>query len=317
MNKFELMINEARPHRDLYEEFVSSIDCPSSKTLISYKGNLGRYIRFLEEKGIVKPRASAPVSFKKCLRDKGCHGATIQLYVILIKRFYKWCERMEYYPNIAIDLKTEKVDVKFKRLALTIDEANKLLDFAEEKAKENIVSLRNYTIIYLILNIGLRTIECSRADIEDIKQEGQYFYLYVQGKGRTDKDESIRLEPSVLETVQEYIKARKTDSGPLFVNHGHRKNQDRMEAKTIGNMVKTYLKAVGINAIEYTAHSLRHTCATIAIQRGANMEEVKQLLRHKSVDTTSIYTHMINKMNNTSQTKVNEVLHRKAKKEQL
>lgn len=97
----------------------------------------------------------------------------------------------------------------------------------------------------------------------------------------------------------------------MFINHGHNKPKERIEPKFISRIVKHYLKEIHINRREITAHSLRHTCATLALARGATMEEVRQLLRHKSIETTQIYLHMTNKTNNRSQSLVNEVLHTK------
>ena len=304
-------IEEAPPHREIYEEFIGATDFRSERTMTTYKGCLGRYIRFLEAMNIDKPKESSVSKFKKSLRDKGCHGATIQLYVVVLKKFYKWTERMGYYPNISLDLQNEKIDPTFKRQALTLEEANKLLDCVAAESTKGIQQLRDYTLIYVILNLGLRTVEASRADFEDIRQEGEFFYLYVQGKGHVEKDESIRLPESVLQVINDYRSARKVEKGPMFINHGHNKPKERIEPKFISRIVKHYLKEIHINRREITAHSLRHTCATLALARGATMEEVRQLLRHKSIETTQIYLHMTNKTNNRSQSLVNEVLHTK------
>ena len=104
---------------------------------------------------------------------------------------------------------------------------------------------------------------------------------------------------------------RKAKEGPLFINHGHRKAKERITSKTVSICIKKCLKAVGLDSRDITAHSLRHTCATIAISKGASYEEVKQLLRHKNINTTMIYNHTVNKMNNRSQSLVGEVLHTK------
>ena len=306
------MINEALSHREIFNEFCASVDFKTEQTKKTYISILSRYINYLEEKRIEKPRESAVMTYKDYLRkERHNSGATLQLTNIVLRKFYRWTERLEYYPNLAVDLISENVTPTFKRQALTIDEANLLLDYAAEESTKGIVELRNYTFIYLILNIGLRTIEVSRADIEDIKKEGEFTYLYVQGKGHTDKDDPIRLDSNVQAVLEEYISKRKVKEGPLFINHGHRKAKERITSKTVSICIKKCLKAVGLDSRDITAHSLRHTCATIAISKGASYEEVKQLLRHKNINTTMIYNHTVNKMNNRSQSLVGEVLHTK------
>ena len=191
------MINEALPHREIFNEFCASVDFKTEQTKKTYISILSRYINYLEEKRIEKPRESAVMGYKDYLRKQRHNsGATLQLTNIVLRKFYRWTERLEYYPNLAVDLISENVTPTFKRQALTIDEANLLLDYAAEESTKGIVELRNYTFIYLILNIGLRTIEVSRADIEDIKKEGEFTYLYVQGK-------------EVLGTVSEAFKSIK------------------------------------------------------------------------------------------------------------
>ena len=309
------IIDDSPPHRELFKEFIEAIDFRSEQTRKAYKGTIGRYIKYHEDKNVLKPKESDLMKFKRYLREKGNHGATIQLYVVSIRRFYKWLDRMGYYPDISIDLRTEKIDPTFKRQPLTVDEAKKLLDYAKEHSSGDIVKLRNYTIIYLLLHLGLRTIEVARANFEDVRKEGDNHYLYVQGKGHTDKDDSIRLTPSALEVIDAYKKARKSEKGAMFTNHGHHKSSDRITSKMVSQIVKKTLREINIDCREITAHSLRHTCATLALANGATLEEVMQLLRHKNIQTTMIYLHVTNRENNRSQDLVDKAL-TKAKKEE-
>lgn len=314
LSRRQQMINEAMPHRKIFEEFCASMPYKSIATKKTYFGVLERYIRYLEEKRIEKPTEATITAYKVYLKDdRKCHGASLQLNNIVLRKFYKWTDRMEYYPNLAIDLQAETIEPTFKRHDLTVDEANKLLDYVAEQSKKGIIGLRDYTIIYLILNIGLRTIEVSRSDIQDIKSIGGCNYLFVQGKGHTDKDTPIKLVNGVYDAIQDYLKARKApDNGPIFINHGNHKPKERIQPKVISLMVKNYLVANGFNDKALTAHSLRHTCATIALANGASLEEVQHLLRHKSINTTMIYVHTVNERNNRSPDFVNAKLHKKS-----
>lgn len=312
------MIESAPSHRELFEKFSRSLDKGNKQTKQTYLKVLRNYINYLEEKRIEKPDDEDVTAFKQYLRtERNCHSATIQLHNVVLKRFYQWCALREYYPDLSMDLEREKIEPTFVRRELSIEQANILLDNLSSKIdKGGIIALRDYTIIFLILNIGLRTIEVSRANIEDLRIENGMHVLYVQGKGHTEKDAPIRLENDVYGVIADYLEARKNPkSGPLFINHGNRKKDDRIKTITISKLVKESLREIGIDSKIYTAHSLRHTCATIALLKGASLEEVQALLRHKSINTTMIYLHTVTLLNNKSQTVVLASLHKRAKKE--
>ena len=196
-------------------------------------------------------------------------------------------------------------------MELSVDEAQRLLSHMLGKSNKNINELRNYTMVCLILNNGFRTVEVARADIEDLKTEGDATYLYVQRKGHKDKDSCVRLVPDVLDVLNNYIKARKGKSGALFINHGNRKINGRVSTTMISRIVKENLKEIGIVGKEFTAHSLRHTFATLALANGASLEEVQDALGHKSINTTMIYVHTVNKRNNRSMSLVHAALSRR------
>lgn len=290
-------IDESPPQSELIKEYINSLD-KSENTVSTYRGNLDRYIRYLIEKRIAKPKESDLVLFKRYLKNKGCHGATVQLYVVTLRGFYKWAERMGYYPDISISLTNEHIEPTFKRQSLTAEEANRLLRKCKSRSKKGITFLRDYAIISLIVTTGLRTIEVSRADVEDIVSMNGFTYLYVQGKGHDDKDDPIKLPDDVLSIINEYLMKRDSDEKPLFLNHCSRSTKTRIKPKTISEIVKNALRLIGLDDKRHTAHSLRHTCATIALLNGASIQEVQMTLRHKSINTTTIYTHNLNRETN-------------------
>ena len=306
-------IAEAPSQRTIFEDFIEIADLRPN-TALTYKRALEKYISYLEEKRINKPDEKTLNAYKKYLltrptkSGKSLSSATVQLHIVALRQFYSWCEEYGIYPNVSRFLHGVKVQTFFIRNPLTLEEANKLINYAAEESKKGLKELRDYTMIYLILNLGLRTVEASRADVDDIRKEGDYYFLYVQGKGKDSKDRPVRLIPYVVDVLKRYIKARNVDSGPLFLNTGNHNGKERIQPKVISKTIKYYLKAVGLDSRLITAHSLRHTCATLALANGASLEEVQQLLGHAQITTTTIYTHLVDKFNNKSQTLVGEVL---------
>jgi len=305
----ELMAN-SKPQKELVESFALSFE-PAYNTKISYVGTLRRYANYLEKNHIEKPIESDLAKYKDYLQRKGVQGASIQKYVIIFRKFYRWCERHDYYPDISTDLVGAKVDQQFVRQPFSIDEVRMILSRAKRRAKKSIINLRTYAIVNLIVKTGLRTIEVSRANVDDITVLNGTNYLYIQGKGKESKNDRVKLPDSVLKVINEYLEKRNSDSKALFVNHGKRNANERIQAKEVSQDIKDLFRLVGFNDKHYTAHSLRHTCATIALQNGATFQEVQMVLRHKSISTTTIYAHNIQRESNNVEFVVDKVIDKK------
>jgi len=306
----EEMLKNPKPHNDLIEEFIASLDL-SDNTVISYGGMLRRYATYLKNNHIDKPLEVDLVKYKRNIKKEGCRSATTQKYVIILRKFYKWCERRDYYPDISGDLTGEKIVPTFKREPLNIEEAHKLLEVAEKRSAKSIVALRDYAILNLIIKTGLRTVEVSRADVEDIVNIKGINYLFIQGKGHDDKDDQVKLPDSVFNVIQEYISKRNSNAKALFLNHSRNCHDERILPRTVSTIIKHLLRSIGIDDKRYTAHSLRHTCATIALQMGAKYEEVQMVLRHKSIETTTIYAHNLSRESNNVELLVEKAIDNK------
>ena len=164
---------------------------------------------------------------------------------------------------------------------------------------DSLISRRDRAIIALALQTGVRTCEISRADRGDLYQDGDDWFLDVQGKGRIQKDDTVRVAPAVAELILSYLDLRGVvgDSEPLFTstsrNTNWQKNSygNRLSEQSIGKMIKRMMKSVGINDKKITAHSTRHYAATTAIKAGCDIREVSAMLRHTSLVVTAVYLH--------------------------
>ena len=147
----------------------------------------------------------------------------------------------------------------------------------------------------MLLRTGLRTIEVSRANIEDITFKGNQRVLVIQGKGRDEKDDFVILTDSAYKPIARYLKSRgKVNSGePLFVSNSNNNKGKRLSTRTISYIAKEGLKAIGLDNRGFTAHSLRHTTAVSILRAGGNLETAQYTLRHANPSTTQIYTATI------------------------
>jgi integrase/recombinase XerC/integrase/recombinase XerD len=207
-----------------------------------------------------------------------------------VRQFYTWAEANKLYPNIARGVKLPKRKREYLKQALLPEQATQLLKYYEDKA------LRDYAIVNLLLRTGLRTIEVSRANVEDIVYKQGQRILKVQGKGRDSRDNWVLLTDKGNEPLEKYLSTRRGPAGssPLFVSKSNNSNKERLSTRTISKIAKEGLKAIGINHRDYTAHSLRHSTAVGILRAGGTLEQVQQTLRHTNPATTQIYTATLN-----------------------
>ena len=159
---------------------------------------------------------------------------------------------------------------------------------------------------------GLRTVEVVRANIEDLSTIGGVPVLYVQGKGRTDKKDFIKLTPEVLTAIREYLDARGEVStlAPLFASLSHRNSGSRLTTRTISNVAKHSMIAAGFNSHRLTAHSLRHSAVTLALLNGASLQEVSHFARHSNISTTMIYSHDVDRLRSSCEASISTAIFR-------
>lgn len=170
---------------------------------------------------------------------------------------------------------------------LTLEQSIKLLESVDGEDKE-----RDYCILLIFLNCGLRVAEMSALNIGDINfDEGT---MVVTGKG--DKQRKIYLTKSCVEAINAYLKVRPHDKvidrNALFIS----RLKKRMGRQAIQLMVYKYLEKIGLDSSGYSVHKLRHTAATLMYQHGsADVLILKEMLGHENLATTEIYTHVYNK----------------------
>ena len=271
----------------------------SENSVITYKKSLKQLAKYFADNGIEKPARADLENWRDSLIDSGKSASTIQLYLAACKLFFRWLSQEGIFANIADNLKS-RVKVNHdnhKKDALTAKQAAELLKAVKGN---DVKALRDRAIIALMLTTGIRSISVVRANISDIRQMQGGIYLYVQGKGRADKADAVRIAPQVYKLIKEYLKLRKekNSNAPLFVSTSRRNKNSRLETQTISRMVKGNLRESVGDFSTLTCHSLRHTAATIMLLEGQKLENVQMILHHRSIATTMIYNNAINRYRN-------------------
>ena len=193
--------------------------------------------------------------------------------------------------NPAQNLETPKLDKRIPKY-LTLDDSRRLLDAVKENEDDR-NSIRDYAIITLFLNCGMRLSELVGINFKDISFEEQR--MTVIGKG--NKERTIYLNNACMSAIKKYMEVRPHDGVPfdskdaLFLSE----RKERISNRTVQYIVKKELERAGLDTNKYSVHKLRHTAATLMYQYGqVDIRALQELLGHESISTTEIYTHVDN-----------------------
>ena len=281
---------------DLFNRFISFLDA-KPKTIETYTRALRQLFNYFSFNGITQPQREDIIAFREELKASGHKPTTIQNYIVATKLFFSWTAQEGLYPNIAEHLKGAKLNRDHKKDYLTSRQVKEVLEGVE---RDSLKGLRDYAILTLMVTGGLRDIEVSRADIGDLRTAGESTVLYIQGKGRDEKTDYIKISPQVERAIRAYLTARGTvgDTEPLFTSTSNNNSGQRMTTRSISGIVKERLKKAGYDSPRLTAHSLRHTAVTLSLLAGKDLAEVQQFARHANIATTMIYNHSIEQAKN-------------------
>lgn len=243
-----------------------------------------------------------------------CKPSTVTAYVRTVCQFFRWTAANGLYPDIAANIHTPKIrHDTHKKDALTPGEVLQIEHSIVERAQEREQAAadavkdtagriqrsteqgkRLYAIYLLAVNVGLRTVEISRANVKDLETKGCQTWLYIWGKGHSEPDQRKPLAPEVAEAVKDYLSSRAdkpTGASPLFVATGNRSGGKRLAETTISKMLKEAMREAGFDSDRLTAHSLRHTAGTAVQELTGDLYATQKYMRHSNPATTEIYLH--------------------------
>ena len=290
---------------DLYTRFIAYLDA-APKTVQTYTRALKQFFIYMNEEGISSPTREDILAYRDTLKATKKPN-TVQNYIVAVRLFFQWTAQENIYPNVSDKIKGAKINKEHKKDYLTGAQMKRVLKSID---RATITGKRDYAILSLMVTGSLRDIEVSRADMADIGTIGESTVLYIQGKGRDEKTEYVKLSAAVEGAIRDYIQAdpKKDSKGPLFTSTSNNSAGQRMTTRSISGIVKARLIAAGFNSDRLTAHSLRHTGATLNLLNGGSLEDTQQLLRHSNINTTMIYAHHIERAKNKSEERISGAL---------
>lgn len=279
----------------LYNRFIGYLDA-SPKTVQTYSRAIRQFMKYIAQNGIAQPTREDVIAFREELKT-GHKPSTVQNYIIAVRLFFQWTEQERLYPNIAQHIKGATLSKDHKKDYLTSSQVKNVLGGI---ARDTVQGRRDYAIFALMVTGGLRDIEVHRANIEDLRTLGDSTVLYLQGKGREERTEYVKVPAEVEKAIRASLADRKDVAGsqPLFISLSNNSKGERISTRSISGVVKTNLVNAGYNSERWTAHSLRHTAVTLALLGGNSLQEAQQFARHANIATTQIYAHNLDRAKN-------------------
>ncbi len=288
---------------ELLEDYKKQID-NSKATIKTYSYCIKKFINYLDTNNITTCTYQTLLDYKNDLRMKYKPKA-INTHITAIKDFFKYLES-KGFKNVAKDLKKLRVDEDFSKDSLTLNQVKQILKSLNNDTLEN---ARAYAMFYLMVTTGLRECEVTRADINDLKTKNNKIVLYVQGKGQLQKNKYVEVSSEVMEELQIYLSMRNATPGePLFTSESDRNKGGRLSTRTIQRTIKKIFKDNGIINERITTHSTRHTAITLSVLGGASVQRAQEMARHKNINTTLIYYHDLERLNDSAESRIQKLL---------
>lgn len=286
--------------------FLASTDV-KAQSLKTYKFGVEKFKAWLTAHGIESPTRNDIIAYRDTLKtETNAKGrvntpATVATYMAAVKSFYTFAETEIGARNLAKGIRAPQTK-NHKKDALTTDQARKVLNGIDRSTLDG---KRDYALMALLMMTGLRTCEAAGADCGDRRNKDDRRVLWIHGKGRDDKDDFVVLPDMVDAAINDYLTARKVtaENAPLFTSRKGR-GAGRLTAGRISHIVKGHLRNAGYDETKLTAHSLRHTAVTLALRAGSPIQQVQAMARHKSINTTLIYAHNIDRTANAAEDRV-------------
>lgn len=288
-----------------YLIYIEAIKGHSELSVVEYASDLRTFFRFLAIHKNLYPKdtpedsidlTGIDITFIKsitlndayqfliyCRNVRHNNEATRSRRVVSIRRFFSYLTDnlglLQVNPMKNLDApKIKKSLPKY----LTLEEAQKLLSVIDGPFKE-----RDYCMITLFLNCGMRLAELVSIDYNDVRADGT---LVITGKG--NKERTVYLNNACLYAINEYMKVRPRDGvkdRAMFLSN----RLQRISPRMVEIIVQNYLEKAGLGNRGLSVHKLRHTAATLMYQHGnVDVLLIKEILGHENLGTTEIYTHI-------------------------
>jgi len=296
--------NEISKKIDDFLDYLSVDRGSSPLTIRNYKHYLSRLNEWLISKQSLPLRGNKihvcledinpdiVHDFRAHLAKLGLGKKTQGYHAIALRSFLKWLLRNDYQVMAPDKIELPKIperQVKF----LSGEQVDRLLN---APTMSDIQGIRDKAILEVLFSTGLRVSELTNLNRDKIDFERREFG--ITGKG--GRARVVFLSSRACEYLSKYLNERKDHFKPLFIRHKGKvditmeDNKMRLTPRSVERLVKKYVHKMKL-PVEATPHTMRHSYATDLLVAGADIRSVQEMLGHKNIATTQIYTHVTNK----------------------
>jgi len=282
---------------ELFGQWTDHLDAQlEEESAQTYIRAVRPFILWMKGKGITQPRREDILAYRLFIAESK-KPATVQLYVMALRHFFKWLEREKLYENIAGQVKGAEVGRGFPKECLTAEQVKGIL---AKINRGDVQGLRDYAILSLMITTGLRSAEVVRADVGDIGKAGDSAVLYLQSKTGGEKTDYVKIPPPVEEAISEYLRLRlrQYPYSPLFASASNNSHGARITIRAVCGIIKARVEAAGYDSTRVNAQTLRNTAVALALHGGQPLQEVHLFARHGAIATTMAYVHSTDRAQN-------------------
>ncbi len=274
-----------------YSSFIDYLQLEkkyASNTLLAYKADLFSFSSFIleefDEGDLSKVNYSQIRSWIVVLVSNGISNRSVNRKISSLKAYYRFLQKakqIDFSP-----LAKHKALKTSKKLQIPFSE-NEVSKVLEGIDTSHYTGLRDKLIVELFYSTGIRRIELIELKLHDVDLESDTLKVL----GKRNKERYIPLIPSVVKTIHEYLKLRKTTVNPLESKYFCVSNKGiKLYESLVYRIINNYFSAAS-SKLKKSPHILRHSFATHLLNEGANLNAVKELLGHSSLAATQVYTH--------------------------
>ena len=267
-------------------------------TVTSYTKGMQKFTDWMQAE---HPDSISPDTIREWLAYmlKDNQKRSVNTWLAGVRSFFTWCtdaRLIPYNPTATVKGASRKGETQtHRKTPLTNAEVRRLLAMPDTSTAQG---ARDFAILHLFLFTAMRSVEINRANLSDWQTIGTQQVIYYQGKGHSEADDYKVVVDPVADAVQLWLSYRGNKPGPLFTSLSDRSQGERLSLRAIRNLIKDHMRKAGIDDPKKTTHSLRHTAITNAIVNGAPLRVVQTLAGHASANTTSIYIHNVDRLQN-------------------
>lgn len=269
----------------------------SPNTLRAYKKDIEEWCGWTQDQagkdGVIEiDTRDLPARYVSYLSSRDLSRTSLARKISSLKLFFKYMMKERFVPDGTLPLGFHRPKLA-KKLPefLTQEDVQKLLKSVESTDPNDILSLRNQTILYILFTSGIRVSELVALNMEDIIWD--HAEMRVKGKGRRERISFI--SQKALASLRKYLNQWKTlakgkdpePNSPVFLNH----LGTRLNVRSVRRILDDIGKVAGIEK-PMNPHVFRHTFATHLLNKGIDLRVVQELLGHVSIRSTQIYTHL-------------------------